>query len=143
VSKTRLGAILEFIPDFWQAGVMDIDVSDFTPFSSGIIDLYVLALEADGQLPPRMMRGWIRCFTPWATTPKWNASGVRGVRDPHETAAHPVQRARDQLIILAQAFTERPSTKGLHRHAGHLRGDAHVSSVEHYLLSELRLRYRL
>jgi len=125
---------------------MDIDVSDFTPFQQrALLDLYVLALEADGQLPPANDPRFDSLFTAMG----YHTEGERQREYEVSLArmksvAHPVQRARDQLVILAQAFTERAEHKKVYTAMQAIfAGDAHVSSVEHYLLSELRLRYRL
>lgn len=125
---------------------MDIDVSEFTPFQQrALLDLYVLALEADGQLPPANDARLDSLFqalghnTEVERQREYDAAVAR-----MKPVAHPVQRARDQLIILAQAFTERSEHKKVYAAMQAIfAGDAHVSSVEHYLLSELRLRYRL
>ena len=125
---------------------MDIDVSDFTPFQQrALLDLYLLALEADGQLPPASDARLDSLFqamgyqTDVERLREFEASVAR-----IKPNAHPVQRARDQLIILAQAFTERSEHKKVYTAMQAIfAGDSHVSSVEHYLLSELRLRYRL
>jgi hypothetical protein len=125
---------------------MDIDVSEFTPFQQrALLDLYILALEADGQLPPANDARLDSLFKAMGYPAEverqreYEASVAR-----MKPVAHPVQRARDQLVILAQAFTERSEHKKVYTAMQAIfAGDAHVSSVEHYLLSELRLRYRL
>ena len=125
---------------------MDIDVSEFTPIQQrALLDLYVLALEADGQLPPASdprldsLYSAMGHHTEVERQREYEASVAR-----MKPVAHPVQRARDQLVILAQAFTERSEHKKVYTAMQAIfAGDAHVSSVEHYLLSELRLRYRL
>ncbi len=125
---------------------MDLDVSDFTPFQQrALLDLYLLALEADGQLPPASDARLDSLFqamgyhTEVERQREFDASVER-----IKPLAHPVQRARDQLIVLSQAFTVRSEHKKVYTAMQAIfAGDAHVSSVEHYLLSELRLRYRL
>jgi len=55
-----------------------------------------------------------------------------------------VPKARDQLIVLAQAFTSRPQHKKVYAAMQKaFAKDAHVSNVEIQLMSELRLRYRV
>jgi hypothetical protein len=125
---------------------MDIDVSDFTPSQQrALLDLFVLSLEADGQLPPPNDARFDSVFqalgfhTEVERQREFEASVAR-----MKPNARPVQRARDQLIALTQAFTTRPQHKKVYAAMQLIfAGDAHVSSVEHYLLSELRLRFRL
>jgi len=116
---------------------MDVDLSEFTPFQlRALLDLFVLALDADGQLPAANDARLDSLFaamgykTEGERQREFEASVAR--MQPH---ARPVQRARDQLIELSQAFTSRLQKV--------YAGDAHVSTVEIYLLSELRLRFRV
>lgn len=125
---------------------MDIDVSDFTPFQQrALLELFVLALEADGQLPPPSDPRFDSVFhalgfhTEVERQREFDAAVAR-----MKPNARPVQRARDQLIALSQAFTTRPQHKKVYAAMQLIfAGDAHVSNVEHYLLSELRLRFRV
>lgn len=125
---------------------MDIDVSEFTPFQQrALLDLFILALDADGQLPAANDARLNSLFeamgykTDVERQREYEASVAR--MKPH---ARPVQRARDQLIALSQAFTTRPQHKKVYAALQKVyAGDAHVSSVEIYLLSELRLRFRV
>jgi hypothetical protein len=125
---------------------MDIDISDFSPFQQRVLlDLYVLALEADGQLPAASdarldsLFKLMGCGAEAERQREFEASVAR--MKPH---AHPVQKARDQLIALSQAFTSRPQHKKVYAAMQKMfAGDAHVSNVEIQLLSELRLRFRV
>jgi hypothetical protein len=125
---------------------MDIDVSDFSPFQQrALLDLFVLALDADGQLPAASdarldsLFKTLGCNTDAERQREFEASVAR--MKPH---ARPVQRARDQLITLSQAFTNRPQHKKVYAAMQTMfAGDAHVSNVEIQLLSELRLRFRV
>jgi hypothetical protein len=125
---------------------MDIDVSDFTPHQlRALLDLFVLALDADGQLPAANDARLDSVFAALGYTTdverqrEFEAAAAR--MKPH---ARPVQRARDQLIELSQAFTTRPQHKKVYAALQKVySGDAHVSTVEIYLLSELRLRFRV
>ena len=109
---------------------MDIDFSDFSPFQQRVLlDMFVLALEADGQLPPANDPRFDTLFK----TMGYNTE---------------VERQReydaDQLIVLAQAFTSRPQHKKVYAAMQKaFAKDAHVSNVEIQLMSELRLRYRV
>ena len=125
---------------------MDIDVTEFTPYQlRALLDLFVLALDADGQLPAGndvrldAVFAAMGCKTDAERQREYEASVAR--MKPH---ARPVQRARDQLIALSQAFTTRPQHKKVYAALQKVyAGDAHVSTVEIYLLSELRLRFRV
>jgi hypothetical protein len=125
---------------------MDIDISDFSPSQQRVLlDLFVLALEADDQ-PPAVndarldyLFKSLGCGTDAERQREFEASVAR--MKPH---AHPVQRARDQLISLVQAFTIRPQHKKVYAAMQQMfAGDAHVSNVEIQLLSEMRLRFRV
>ena len=125
---------------------MDIDVSDFTPHQQrALLDLFVLALEADGQLPPANDPRFDSVFTSLGfNTDVDRQREFEAALARMKPNARPVQRARDQLIVLSQAFTTRPEHKRVYAAMQLLfKGDAHVSSVEHYLMSELRLRFRV
>ncbi len=125
---------------------MDIDVSEFTPFQlRALLDLFVLVLDADGQLPAANDARLDYVFaamgykTDVERQREFEASVAR--MKPH---ARPVQRARDQLIALTQAFTTRAQHKKVYAAVQKVyAGDAHVSTVEIFLLSELRLRFRV
>jgi hypothetical protein len=125
---------------------MDIDFSDFSPFQQRVLlDMFVLALEADGQLPPANDPRFDTLFktmgynTEVERQREYDAAVVR--MKPH---ARPVPKARDQLIVLAQAFTSRPQHKKVYAAMQKaFAKDAHVSNVEIQLMSELRLRYRV
>ena len=125
---------------------MDIDVSDFSPFQQrALLELFVLALDADGQLPAANDARLDSLFkamgfnTDAERQREFEAAVAR--MKPH---ARPVQRARDQLIALSQAFTNRPQHKKVYAAMQNMfAGDAHVSNVEIQLLSELRLRFRV
>jgi hypothetical protein len=125
---------------------MDIDVSDFSPLQQRVLlDLFVLALEADGQLPAANDKRFDGLFktlgyhTDVERQREFEAAAAR--MKPH---ARPVPQARAQLIALCEAFTTRPQHKKVYAAMQEIfAGDAHVSNVEIQLLSELRLRFRL
>lgn len=125
---------------------MEVDLAEFTPYQlRALLDLFVLALDADGQLPaandPRLdsLFNAMGYKTDVERQREFEASVAR--IQPH---SRPVQRARDQLIELSQAFTTRPQHKKVYAALQKVyAGDAHVSTVEIYLLSELRLRFRV
>ena len=125
---------------------MDIDYSDFSPFQQRVmLDLFVLALDADGQLPTANDPRFESLYKSMGHTTdvererEYEAAVAR--MKPH---ARPVQKARDQLIALTQAFTTRPQHKKVYAAMQNVFAkDAHVSNVEIQLLSELRLRFRV
>jgi hypothetical protein len=125
---------------------MDIDVSDLSPLQQrALLDLFVLALDADGHLPAANDARFDGLFksmgyhTDVERQREFEAAAAR--MKPH---ARPVQQARAQLIALSEAFTTRPQHKRVYEAMQQVfAGDAHVSNVEIQLLSELRLRFRL
>lgn len=125
---------------------MDIDVSDFTPLQHrALLDLFVLALDADGQLPAWNDARFNSLFAAMGAEKdadrqkEFEASVAR--MKPH---ARPLQRARDQVIALAGAFTTRPEHKKVYAALQKVfAADSHVSNVEIQLMSELRLRFRV
>ena len=125
---------------------MDIDVSDFTPSQQRVLlDLFVLALEADGHLPAASDARFDSLFqalgyhTEVERQREFEAAVAR-----MKPNARPLQKAREQLIALVQAFTTRPEHKKVYAAMQLIfAGDAHVSTVEHSLLSEVRLRFRV
>jgi len=129
-----------------KLGVMDIDVSDFSPLQQRVLlDLYVLALEADGHLPAANDARFDGLFkslgfnTDVERQREFEAAAAR--MKPH---ARSVQQARAQLIALCEAFTTRAQHKKVYTAMQEIfTGDAHVSNAEIQLLSELRLRFRL
>ena len=125
---------------------MDIDVSDFSPLQQRVLlDLFVLALDADGHLPTAndaRFDGLFKamgCHTDVERQREFEAAAAR--MKPHARSVH---QARAQLIALCEAFTTRPQHKKIYEAMQQMfAGDTHVSNVEIQLLSELRMRFRL
>jgi hypothetical protein len=137
---------LEISPTIWQLLHMHIDLTDFSASQQGaLFDLLVLAMYADGHLTTVEDEQLQQLLTAMGHTEE---SDRQREFDAAVTRMRPfvqsIQKAKDQAILLVEAFTTRNQQKQVYAAVQQIMTtDTHVSSWEGTLLSELRLRFRM
>ena len=125
---------------------MDIDVTDFSAVQQlALFDLLILAMYADGHLSTvedELLQQLL------AAMGYQEESDRQREFDAAVTRIRPfvpsIQKAKDQALLLASAFTVRGQQKKVYAAVQQIMtADKHVSSWESTLLSELRLVFRM
>jgi nicotinamide mononucleotide adenylyltransferase len=125
---------------------MDIAVTDFSTIQQlALFDLLILALYADSHLPTVEDELLQQLLAAMGLT---DALDRQREFDAAVTRILPfaqsIQKAKDQALLLASAFTVRSQQKKVYAAVQQIMtADKHVSSWESTLLSELRLVFRL
>jgi len=125
---------------------MDLDISDFTAAQQqALFDLLILAMYADGHLSTAKDERLEKLLIAMGHTTEHDRdrefdAAVTRIR-PH---VHPLVKARERMISLAKEFKSRPQQKKVYAAVENIiTTDAHVTSLEGNILTELRLRFRL
>jgi len=125
---------------------MDIDVTGFSALQQlALFDLLILAMYADGHLSTvedELLQQLL------AAMGHKDEMDRQREFDAAVTRIRPfvqsIQKAKDQALLLASAFTVRSQQKKVYAAVQQIMtADKHVSSWESTLLSELRLVFRL
>jgi len=146
VAPAPAGRVIEIAGLFVQSLRMDIDVSDFSDSQKqSLFELLILAMYADGQLTSVEDEQLQQLLVAIGHTEE---SDRQREFDEAVTRMRPfvqsIQKAKDQAILLADAFTVRDQQKRVYAAVTEMMtADKHVSSWESTLLSELRLRFRM
>jgi len=125
---------------------MDLDLTDFTPDQQhALFDLLILAMYADGHLTTVADEELGQVLAAMGLT-----AGADRQRefDAVVSRLHPlvqsIWRARQEAIVLANAFTTRSQQKRVYEAVlKMMAADQHVSSWEGALMMELRMKFRL
>ena len=125
---------------------MSVDPTVFSDFQlRALFDLLILAMYADGHLTTFEDERLQNLFSAMGCTEKIDRqrefdTGVERMRP----AVQSIQKAKNQALLLAEAFTTRGQQKQVHEAVEQLMAaDNHVSSWESILLMELRMKYRI
>jgi hypothetical protein len=125
---------------------MDIDLSGFSSSQQrALFDLLILAMYADGHLTSVEDEDLQKLLVAFGYTEDF----VRQREfDAAVTRMRPflqsIQRAKDQTLLLAEAFTSRSQQKQVYTAVQQIMTvDKNVSSWESTLLSELGLKFRM
>jgi nicotinamide mononucleotide adenylyltransferase len=125
---------------------MDIDLTGFsTPQQKALFDLLILAMYADGHLTTfedEHLQKLLAAmgYVEEADRQREFDAAVTRIRPFVQS----IQKAKDQAILLADAFTNRNQQMKVFAAVEDLMtSDNHVSSWEGVLLSELRSKFRL
>jgi nicotinamide mononucleotide adenylyltransferase len=125
---------------------MEINLTDFSADQyQALFDLLVLAMYADGHLTTVEDEQLQKLLTAMGHTEE---SDRQREFDAAVTRMRPfvqsIQKAKDQALLLAEAFTSRSQQKQVYAAVQQIMiSDKNVSSWETTLLSELRLRFRM
>jgi nicotinamide mononucleotide adenylyltransferase len=125
---------------------MEINLTDFLADQyQALFDLLVLAMYADGHLTTVEDEQLQKLLTAMGHTEE---SDRQREFDAAVTRMRPfvqsIQKAKDQALLLAEAFTSRSQQKQVYAVVQQIMiSDTNVSSWETTLLSELRLRFRM
>jgi len=125
---------------------MDIDLTDFSAEQKrALFDLLILSMYADGHLT---LVEEEHLHNLLAAMGHAEESDRQREFDAAVTRIRPfvqsLQKAKDQALTLAAAFTSRSQQRQAYRAVEQIMTtDRHVSSWETTLLSELRLKFRL
>jgi len=125
---------------------MDIDLTGFTAFQQqALFELLILAMYADGHLTTIEDEQLQKLLIAMGHTEE---SDRQRAFDAAVTRMRPcvqsLQKAREQAVQLAGAFTDRPQQRQVYAAVQRIMtSDHHVSTWETTLLSELRLRFRV
>ena len=125
---------------------MDIQLVDFSAAQqSALFDLLVLAMYADGHLTTfedeqlQQLLAAMGCTEEADRQREFDAAVTR-VRP----AVQSIHKAKEQVLLLAEAFTTRAQQKQAYAAVEHIMtSDSHVSTWENTLLMELRMKFRL
>jgi len=125
---------------------MDIDLTDFSDLQRrALFDLLILAMYADGHLTTieNELLGKLLTaigYTQEADRQREFDAAVTRIRPCLQS----IQKAKNQALLLAEAFTTRPEHKLVYATVQKIMTtDQHVSTWESTLLSELRLKFRV
>jgi hypothetical protein len=125
---------------------MDIGLTGFsTAQQRALLDLLVLAMYADGHLTTIEDEQLQKLLTAFGHTEEFDRqrefdAAVTRMRP----FAQSIQKAKEQALLLADAFTTRSQQKQVYGAVQQIMtSDRHVSSWESTLLSELGLRFRM
>ena len=110
-----------------------------------LFDLLILAMSADGNRTAMENEQLEKLLAAMGQTEE---SARQHEFDAAVTRMRPavqsIQKAKDQALLLAEAFTDRSQQKQVYAAVQQIMTtDKHVSSWEGTLLSELRLRFRM
>jgi nicotinamide mononucleotide adenylyltransferase len=125
---------------------MDIGLTGFsTAQQRALLDLLVLAMYADGHLTTIEDEQLQKLLTAFGHTEEFDRqrefdAAVTRMRP----FAQSIQKAKEQALLLADAFTTRSQQKQVYGAVQQIMtSDQHVSSWESTLLSELGLKFRM
>jgi len=125
---------------------MDIGLTGFsTAQQRALLDLLVLAMYADGHLTTIEDEQLQKLLTAFGHTEEFDRqrefdAAVTRMRP----FAQSIQKAKEQALLLADAFTTRSQQKQVYGVVQQIMtSDRHVSSWESTLLSELGLKFRM
>jgi len=125
---------------------MDIGLTGFsTAQQRALLDLLVLAMYADGHLTTIEDEQLQKLLTAFGHTEEFDRqrefdAAVTRMRP----FAQSIQKAKEQALLLADAFTTRSQQKQVYGAVQQMMtSDQHVSSWESTLLSELGLKFRM
>ena len=125
---------------------MNIDLSGFSaPQQWALFDLLILAMYADGHLTSIEDEHLHKLLAAFGHTEEFDRQREF---DSAVTRTRPflqsIQKAKDQALLLAEAFTSRSQQKQVYTAVQEIMtADKNVSSWESTLLSELGLKFRL
>jgi len=125
---------------------MDIDLTDYTASQKqALFELLILAMYADGHLTTMEDEQLQKLL---AAMGHAEESDRQREFDAAVTRVRPfvqsIQKAKDQALVLAEAFTVRRQQKQVYAAVQQIMTiDQHVSSWETTLLSELGLKFRM
>ena len=125
---------------------MDIDLTDYTASQQqALFELLILAMYADGHLTTIEDEQLQKLLTAMGHSEE---SDRQREFDAAVTRVRPfvqsIQKAKDQALVLAGAFTVRSQQKQVYAAVQQIMTiDQHVSSWETNLLSELGLKFRM
>jgi|ERR1035438_6878551 uncharacterized tellurite resistance protein B-like protein len=125
---------------------MDIDLSGFSASQQrALFDLLILAMYADGHLTTVEDEQLQKLLTAFGCTEEFDRQREY---DAAVTRMRPfvqsIQQAKDQALLLAEAFTTRSQQKQVYTAVQQIMtADKNVSSWESTLLSELGLKFRM
>jgi hypothetical protein len=125
---------------------MDIGLTGFTTAQQrALLELLVLAMYADGHLTTIEDEQLQKLLTAFGHTEEFDRqrefdAAVTRMRP----FAQSIQKAKEQALLLADAFTTRSQQKQVYGAVQQIMtSDRHVSSWESTLLSELGLKFRM
>jgi hypothetical protein len=125
---------------------MDIGLTGFTTAQQrALLELLVLAMYADGHLTTIEDEQLQKLLTAFGHTEEFDRqrefdAAVTRMRP----FAQSIQKAKEQALLLADAFTTRSQQKQVYWAVQQIMtSDQHVSSWESTLLSELGLKFRM
>jgi hypothetical protein len=125
---------------------MEIGLTGFTTAQQrALLDLLVLAMYADGHLTTIEDEQLQKLLTAFGHTEEFDRqrefdAAVTRMRP----FAQSIQKAKEQALLLADAFTTRSQQKQVYGAVQQIMtSDRHVSSWESTLLSELGLKFRM
>ena len=125
---------------------MDIDLSGFSASQQrALFDLLILAMYADGHLTSVEDEHLQKLLVAFGYTEDFDRQREF---DAAVTRTRPflqsIQKAKDQALLLAEAFTSRSQQKQVYTAVQQIMtADKNVSSWESTLLSELGLKFRM
>jgi len=125
---------------------MDIDLKDYTASQQqALFELLILAMYADGHLTTIEDEQLQKLLTAMGYAEE---SDRQREFDAAVTRVRPfvqsIQKAKDQALVLAEAFTVRSQQKQVYAAVQQIMTiDQHVSSWESTLLSELGMKFRM
>jgi len=125
---------------------MDIDLSGFSASQQrALFDLLILAMYADGHLTSIEDEHLQKLLVAFGYTEDFDRQREF---DAAVTRTRPflqsIQKAKDQALLLAEAFTSRSQQKQVYTAVQQIMtADKNVSSWESTLLSELGLKFRM
>jgi len=125
---------------------MDIDLKDYTASQQqALFELLILAMYADGHLTTIEDEQLQKLLTAMGHAEE---SDRQREFDAAVTRVRPfvqsIQKAKDQALVLAEAFTVRSQQKQVYAAVQQIMTiDQHVSSWESTLLSELGMKFRM
>ena len=125
---------------------MDIDLSGFSASQQrALYDLLILAMYADGHLTSVEDEHLQKLLVAFGYTEDFDRQREL---DAAVTLTRPflqsIQKAKDQALLLAEAFTSRSQQKQVYTAVQQIMtADKNVSSWESTLLSELGLKFRM
>lgn len=125
---------------------MDVDLNGFTPPQQhALFDLLVLIMYADGHLSATEDEQLQRLLTAMGYADELDRQrAFDAVVTRMRPCLQSIQKAKDQALLLADAFAGRRQQKQvLAAVESIITSDGHVSTWENTLLSELRLKFRL
>ena len=125
---------------------MEIGLTGFTAAQQrALLELLVLAMYADGHLTTIEDEQLQKLLTAFGHTEEFDRQREFDVAVTRmRPFAQSIQKAKEQALLLADAFTSRSQQKQVYGAVQQIMtSDQHVSSWESTLLSELGLKFRM